>query len=247
MRAVAPQVYERFRRSQPGAIARRPHWWDVRLGMVSSPQAVKGPKPFFALYRDGDGAVDGYIQYRVNTAWNYRTPDGVVQVDELVAVTDEAYAALWRHCVGLDLVKKVTAENRPPVEPLPWLLSDQRAARQRERADLLWVRLLDIPSALMARSYRVEDRIVIEVCDPWLHRTLRLALNAGAASVTCDATDDPAELSLGVAELGAAYLGGTPLWPAAAAGRVTEHRPGAVASFDRLFGTSLLPWCGTWF
>ena len=65
--------------------------------------------------------------------------------------------------------------------------------------------------------------------------------------MTCEATTDPADLTIGVAEIGAAYLGGTPLWPAAAAGLVIEHRPGAVASFDRLFGTDPLPWCNTWF
>ena len=117
------------------------------------------------------------MQYRVHSDWAYRLPNGVVQIDELVAVTDDAYAALWRHCIELDLVKKVTAEDRPPLEPLPWLLSDRRAVRQRERADLIWVRLLDIPAAFVARTYRVEDRLVLEVTDSWRQRTLRVALD----------------------------------------------------------------------
>jgi predicted acetyltransferase len=144
-------------------------------------------------------------------------------------------------------VKTVTAENRPPLEALPWLLSDRRAVQQRGRADLLWVRLLDIPAALIARRYRVEDRLVLEVTDSWRQCTSRLALEAGAAAVTCVATDDPPELTIEVADLSAAYLGGTPLWTAAAAGRAIEHRCGAVASFDRLFGTDRHPFCGTWF
>jgi predicted acetyltransferase len=245
IRNEAPAVYERFRRSQPGAIKRLPRWWDVRFGIVSGP---KPPKPaFFALYRNEAGQVDGYVQYRIKSDWDYRVPRGLVEIDELLAVTNDAYSALWRHCVGLDLVKTVTAEDRPPTEALPWLLSDRRAARQRGRADLLWVRLLDLPAALITRRYRVEDRLVLDVTDSWRECTMRLALEAGATAVTCDVTDETADLTLEVADLSAAYLGGTPLWPAGAAGRAIEHRSGAIASFDRLFGTDPLPWCNTWF
>jgi predicted acetyltransferase len=244
MRSEAPAVYERVRRSQPGAITRRDRWWDVRFGIVRGPTPSK--PAFFALYRDEAGQVDGYVQYRIKSDWDYRVPQGLVEVDELVAGTDDAYSALWRHCIDLDLVKRVTAENRPPIEALPWLLSDRRAAQQRSRADLLWVRLLDVPAALIARRYRVEDRLVLEVTDSWRQCTNRFALETNA-EVSCAATEDAADLTVEVADLSAAYLGGTPLWPAAAAGRAIEHRCGAIANFDRLFGTDRLPFCSTWF
>ena len=245
MVAEAPVVYERYRLRQPGAIARPPRWWDVRYGIVGGPKPP--PPAFFALYRNDAGHIDGYVEYRIKSEWDYRVPRGVAEIAELVALTDDAYSALWRHCMSLDLVRTVTAEDRPPLEVLPSLLSDRRAVRQRGRSDLLWVRLLDLPAALIARRYRVEDRLVIEVTDAWLGRTSRLALAAGATSVSCDATGDAADLTVEVADLSAAYLGGTPLWPAAGAGRVIEHRDGAVAAFDRLFGTDPLPWCNTWF
>ena len=101
---------------------------------------------------------------------------------------------------------------------------------------------------MIARRYRVEDRLVLEVTDSWRDCTSRWTLEAGATSVTCEATDEEPELTVEVADLSAAYLGGTPLWPAAAAaGRAAEHREGAVACFDRLFGTERLPFCSTWF
>jgi predicted acetyltransferase len=247
IRQEAPALYDQFRRSQPGAIARLPRWWDVRFGMVRAPDAPKRPAAFFALHRSAAGAVDGYAQYRVHGEWDDRVSGGVVEIDELLAVSDDAYSALWRHCAGLDLVKKVTADNRPALEALPWLLADRRAVRQRGRADFLWVRLLDVPAALAARRYRVEDRLVLEVEDSWRGGAMRLALAAEASSATCGATDEPADLTVEVADLGAAYLGGMPLWPVAAAGRVIEHRAGAVAAFDRLFGADRPPWCNTWF
>jgi predicted acetyltransferase len=248
MRNVAPAVYERHRQSQPGAIGRGSRWWDIRLGILPAPGGKDQPEDFFVLHRDEAGVADGYARYRISSVWDYRVPRSVVDVGELVAVSDAAYIGLWRHCTSLDLVRRVTAENRPSLEPLPWLMSDPRAARQRQRADLVWVRLIDVPATLAARRYRVEGRLVIEVEDRFgPDRTVRVALDAGPDGAACEATRQTPDLSLDVADLGAAYLGGTPLWPAAAAGHVDEHRRGAVADFDRLFLTDRPPWCNTWF
>jgi predicted acetyltransferase len=127
-------------------------------------------------------------------------------------------------------------------------MSDRRAVRQQQRADMVWVRLLDLPATLAARRYRGEGRLVLEVADPFRpDGRVRVALDAGPDGAACRPTGDSPDLSLDVADLGAAYLGGTPLWPAAAAGQVDEHRRGAVADFDRLFLTDRPPWCNTWF
>jgi predicted acetyltransferase len=248
MRNVAPAVYERYRRSQPGAIGRGSRWWDVRLGVVPAPGRKDHTEDFFVLHCDEAGVADGYARYRVSSTWDYRVPRSVVDVGELVAVSEAAYVGLWRHCTSLDLVRRVTAENRPPLEPLPWLMSDRRAVRQQQRADMVWVRLLDLPVTLAARRYRVAGRLVLEVGDPFRpDGRVRVALDAGPDGAACRPTGDPPDLSLDVADLGAAYLGGTPLWPAAVAGQVDEHRRGAVAEFDRLFLTDRPPWCNTWF
>ena len=54
---------------------------------------------------------------------------------------------------------------------------------------------------------------------------------------------DAADLVLDVTELGAAYLGGTPLGALAAAGLVTEGRPGAVRQLSAALFWDLAPWC----
>jgi hypothetical protein len=76
---------------------------------------------------------------------------------------------------------------------------------------------------------------------------VRVALEGGPDGATCDVTAETADLTVDVGDLGASYLGGTPLWPVAAAGQVAEHRPGAVAAFDHLFLSDRPPWCSTWF
>jgi predicted acetyltransferase len=117
-----------------------------------------------------------------------------------------------------------------------------------DRSDFLWARLLDVPGALAARRYRVADRLTVEVVDPFRPASGgRFVLDAGPDGATCAPTSAPADLTLTASDLGAAYLGSTPLWPAAAAGRVDTHRRGVVDAFDRLFGSARPSWCNTWF
>ncbi|HEX5613783.1 MAG TPA: GNAT family N-acetyltransferase [Acidimicrobiia bacterium] len=247
MRETAPAVYDQLRRAQPGAIGRDDRYWDVTFGVVPAFGTPEKGQQFGVVRRDADGAIDGYAQYRITADWDYRIPAGVLELDDLVALTDDAYHALWRHCIEVDWITRVRAENRPPVEPLPQLLIDPRVVRQRERADLMWLRIVDVAAALSARTYRVADRLVLDVVDEFFDHGGRFVLETTTDAARCAPTSDAADLTLAVADLGAAYLGGTALWPAAAAGRVRAHTAGAVERFDRLFLTDRAPWCHTWF
>ena len=60
-------------------------------------------------------------------------------------------------------------------------------------------------------------------------------------------TDAPADVALDVDVLGAAYLGGAPLGPYVAVGRIDERIPGFVAALDRGLRTARAPWATTGF
>jgi len=240
IRKAAPPIYERHRLEQPGAIERSDWVWDTILAVVQTAFNKDAQSAFHVLH------PDGWMSYRIEERWEERHPQSTLKVIDLVALSPEAYAALWCHAIGHDLVVKVVADDRPEIEPLPWLLGDRRRAQQRGRSDFLWARLLDVPAALTARTYGAEDRLVIEVVDafrPTSGRRFRLDSGDG----TCTTTSDEPDLTVSTAALGAAYLGGTPLWPAAASGSVQEHTDGAVARADRLFAVQPPPWCNTWF
>ena len=70
--------------------------------------------------------------------------------------------------IDVDLVARVSFENLPVDDPVRWKLRDPRRLRATTMADWLWVRLVDVPRALEARRYRVEDRLVVEVTDTFL-------------------------------------------------------------------------------
>ena len=55
-------------------------------------------------------------------------------------------------------------------------------------------------------------------------------------------TTDPADLTLDVAALGAAYLGGTTLNSFGAAGWIDEHSPGALNQLSAAFVSPTAPW-----
>jgi predicted acetyltransferase len=60
-------------------------------------------------------------------------------------------------------------------------------------------------------------------------------------------TDEPAELVLDVAELGALYLGDVSPSALVRSGRLSAVKADAVRVADRLFAVSGAPWCGTYF
>ena len=239
-------VFEAWRARTPGEIRRIDYRWDYQFGVrVSNDERWNG---FVALHRDGSGAVDGYVRYKVEQGWELRQPRSTLNVEDLHGVDRAAEGELWRFLAGVDWVSTVVANRRSPSDPLPWLLSNARAARVTEAGDGLWVRLLDVPRALEARTYERTGSLVLEVVDDDAAggRT-RFLLDASADGATCRSTDRSADLTIHVAALGAAYLGGSPLTFAVRGRGFDEHRPGALAEADALLRTIDEPWCSTFF
>ena len=241
-------VFEAWRLRQPGEIRRLDSDWDYDLGLRDS---AWGPtwKGFLAIHRDGSGDLDGYARYSVaDDKWDQRQPRNVLKLDEMHALSDEAAVALWRYLTDIDWVASIRAPRRSPGDRLPWFLTNARDAGLSESGDGLWVRLLDVPRALAARTYEREAKVVLEVVDPESSggRT-RIQLDAGPDGATCQETDRSPDLTLDVAALGAAYLGGTRLRDAVVPTGVDEHRDGALREADRLFRTADEPWCSTFF
>jgi predicted acetyltransferase len=197
---------------------------------------------FFALH-EGVTGVDGYTTYKVAQDWPDGTPNSTLQVRDLVAANPGAYADLWRFVLDVDLVASVEASNRPIDEPLFHLMREPRRLRAR-MFDNLWVRLVDVPSALGARRYAAAGRLVFEVADPFCAwNEGRYALGAaedGAAVV--NATTDTVEIACTASDLGATYLGGTSFRQLHRAGRVEERAKGALARADAMFGWDPAPW-----
>jgi predicted acetyltransferase len=238
------KAYDTVLSGQPGFFTRNEDWWERVLDDPAEER--RGASPLRCLLAaDGDG-VRGYALYRSTARWEEGTvlPDGVIDVWELIAADPAAGAALWRDLLSRDLVGEVTADLRPADDPLVYQLHDSRRARVR-LVDNLWVRIIDLPGALARRAYAAPVDVVLEITDGLLPGNAgrwRLAAGSGRTA-DCARTDEPADIALDVRELGAAYLGGTRLAGLAAAGLVSELRPGAVGALSTAMSWDPAPWC----
>ncbi|MFJ7147583.1 GNAT family N-acetyltransferase [Streptomyces sp. NPDC100445] len=229
------EVYDRYRRVQPGALSRPHRWWALRAGQ---PPVSPAPR-YVAVHRDVHGVPDGYASYSIDS--------GTLTVDETIATDDAVFTALARFVLGHDLVSHVVFKHVPPDHPLPWQFADLRAGEVSGRTDWLWVRLLDVPRALTARGWFTDGELVLDVDDPFLGRRDRYLLTVRDGRADCVPTDRQPDLSLDISDLGSVYLGGTTPSTLVRAGHIRAHHSGAAALADALFRGERSPHCLHWF
>ncbi|MGB8942891.1 MAG: GNAT family N-acetyltransferase [Streptomyces sp.] len=233
-------VYARRVSERPGMLARQPGW--ERLGLLDPESERQGSSPLQCVVAERDGEIVGYARYQVKPDWDVAGPSGTVRLRDLEADDPASCAALWRFLFGIDLTSTVEAHSRPTDDAVFQLVSDVRRCRLQVR-DSLHVRLVDVGAALAARTYRTPVNLVLDIEDafcPW--NAGRWRLTGDLKDATCERTDDDADLALSVRDLGSAYLGGVSLASLAAAGRVRELRPGALAEATTAFGSDVAPW-----
>jgi predicted acetyltransferase len=223
-----------------GRIERPQLWWNGAAGAAN-----RSKDPRYAVVHGTPGAEDGYVRYHPTSAGPWFTDtDRTIVVDDLVARTPQVYLALLRFLLTIDLAHRLVFSKLPVDHGLEKLLVDERALRTVSIDDETWLRLVDVPAALSARTYRGPDAVTIAVTDALLpaNNGRYLASSSGVGR-----TDNVPDLSLDVATLARVYLGGTRWWQLAQAGLVQEHRPGALAAAEQLFGTDRAPYAGTMF
>lgn len=242
---VLPDIHDRARRQTPGDIDRSAAWWEQYFKDKEKDRGGASAR-FYVVHETEAEQPDGYWAYRVKGDWPHGLPGATLTIDDWAVTSDAAYANLWRQILDVDLVAKVSSWKRPVDEPLRFLLADARRMRVTSMTEELWLRPIDVPACLMARSYRIDGRLVFEVVDDFMGFSAgRFALDASTEGASCATTDAPADLTLGVAELGAIYLGGTNATLLARAGRIDEHTVGALDRADVLFSTARAPYCRT--
>jgi predicted acetyltransferase len=243
-RALEPEIFDRARRVQPGAVSRFDPWWtDEQF------HTEMGAR-FDVVFESPEGSLDGYLTYGIRQQWGTGGPNHRLAVSDLVAVTPVASNALWRYACEVDLVRTVFAHNAPIDLVVGWSMTSPRAARINDVRDSLWTRIVDVPTALSARTYAMDGSLVLEVRDslrPDGDADGRFALTGGPHGATAGATTADPELVMDIASLSAAWLGGVPFSTLARAGRIDEVVAGALARADAMFASSPLPLAMTWF
>jgi predicted acetyltransferase len=192
-----------------------------------------------AVVHDDEGPA-AFAIFARKLGWTNGAPDGEFAMWTWAAATGAAERRLLSVVLDLDLVAKVKMRNIPADGPFVTLMKDIRSAQFTVR-DNIWVRLLDVPKALAARGYRTDAAVTIEISDKQLPGNAgvwRVRIAGGTAEVT--RSDGPAQLTIPIQELSAAYLGGVTIASLASASLVTGD-PAAIATLSAAFAGDEAP------
>ncbi|GIH11116.1 UPF0256 protein [Rhizocola hellebori] len=227
------EAYELVRAERPGYISRNKQWWDFVLADPASRRYGGGPRRAIVHY--GQSGPDGYAFYRVKQQWNELGPDGVVQVNNVVAANPVAYRELWRFLLDMDLTRTVSVGFAAIDEPILDMVNEPRRLGAT-LSDGLWLRIVNVIDALSARRYAAPLDLVLQVEDQLFpQNTGKFRITGLKTGAHCVLTTDQPDLVLDIATLSALYLGGGSAGGLAAAGRIQELRPGAVAEAHAAF------------
>ncbi|MBB4683592.1 putative acetyltransferase [Amycolatopsis jiangsuensis] len=241
--ATASAIHERIGLRRPGMIARPARWWEVSY---SRKLDLEGYRLAVHTGPGDSGVPDGFAVFRTVPQRDHLDPNhgALLEAEDFVTADDAAVAGLWRFLLSVDLLATVNAPGRPVDEEVGVLLTDSRRARTVSVGDELWLRLVDVPAALAARTYGTADPVVLDVADRMLpDNTGRYRIGPDGVERTGAAAD----LALDVDTLAMLYLGEWRPATLALAGRITGADPGALSRADALFRTAQRPWCGTHF
>ena len=240
------EIVPRLRAAHPsldptraGYMSRSAQWW-----VLGYERRLLDDQLLVAAHLNPAGEVDGWVAYQPadNDSDDPRANSNL-QVLDFQAADQGVENDLWRYLIGIDLVDDIVVYFRPADDPIEEILVDAYAVRS-ERDDELWVRLVDVPAALAARTYGVAEPVVIEVDDPVLPANSgRYRVGPHGMAPTADA---PA-LTMAADTLGKLYLGTFRASTLAAIGRITVTDPAALPAADRLFAVDRPAFNGTLF
>jgi len=237
---LLPSVYERWRPAVPGALSRSDVWWEHRVLGDLPEYRNDMSKRRIVVAEDGDD-VRGYVLYRQKSDWSGPVAGGKVAIDEMIAVDDDARRGLWSFVTSIDLFPKIAWSSVPVDEPL-LIEADEPRRLQPENFDALWLRILDMRRTLEARTWSADGRLVLDVVDETRDTGGRWSIEVTNGRATCDRTTDPADVTLGVGDLGALYLGGRSAVQLQRAGRI-EGAAEVVVLLDRMAWWPRAPYC----
>jgi predicted acetyltransferase len=241
---VVPPIYEHAARWRVGTISRPAWMWTRILKGASEPTTTPfGKGSFVAVHTSADGTDDGYVFYDVDWNDEFATnPVGTGKVHDLWGSSPAVELELWRFLLDIDLIIEWEAEVRPVDDPVRRAMNDSRAYETRRRIDDQWVRILDVDAALDERTYGPSDSTVsLEVHDPMFDDNCATWEVSSAGSTR---SAGPADFTVDIATLSAAYLGAVSWNDLASIGAVDASHD-IVCRLDALFAVRPSPVCGT--
>lgn len=239
---VAPQVHAALLPRRPGHLDRSEAMWQLETFDPEHNRHGAGPKRY-AVHFTADGSVDGFATFRIKHDSQLTDHGREAVISDLDAAGPAGYARLWRWLFDLDLVSAFSRRTAPIHDPIRQLVANPRMIKT-SLFDGTYARIVDVTSALRARTYATELDTVIEVADRFLPETGgRFSLRGGPEGATVERTSASPDLTVSTRQLSAGYLGAVSLTEFQQAGLLDEHTPGTAARISTAFASWHEPWC----
>jgi predicted acetyltransferase len=262
-----PDLFHQARLSIPGELMRPLLWWRLLLGKdrgerLSNQTRCASAAPRLTLAaRAGNPVGYAVLECRGTGGAPGGRPRSSygsdhfchLELRELVSLDLGALASLAADlCSHYEALRAasgceplVELEHRPDPDPLSRVLAPPYALRALSRHSSLFLRLLEVGTALSARRYGCSGRLLLGVVDSsWPENTGRYSLevdDAGVATVERLPRSGPADITLDACGLASVYLGGRLPSQLARGGREGPRTAGVVELADRLFRTGIAP------
>jgi predicted acetyltransferase len=241
---VLADVYDRVCAQTPGMYERTRAWWEHHSLHDSEPHR-HGGGPLFRAVWELDGRPEAYALYRDRRDfdWRHGVPTGHLHVLEAMGTSPLATREIWSFIFGIDLTERIRADREAGLPPLMFMLDEPRRLRI-SLSDGIYVRIVDIKSALEARSYLADGSVVFEVNDAQLpHNNGRWKVDVSGGRATVEKTSSEPDIITAITDLGSVYLGGFTFAQMSIGDSLHEAVPGALRRADQIFRTDVQPWC----
>jgi predicted acetyltransferase len=183
-----------------------------------------------AVY-ERDGAVEGYVLYKISGWQQDRDPHRTLRVDELVAATPRAREALLSFLAGLDPMVYGIKHFTPRGEPLHPYLKSSYVKASIEPDQML--RLVGVEKALGYLELASEVSLVLDIRDDVIPEN-HGQYTVGDGKVIRGAEAEES-VSLDVRRLAQLYAGYLPVGDLARHGLLDASSPEAIRSLDSIF------------
>ncbi|PQZ95745.1 GNAT family N-acetyltransferase [Arthrobacter sp. MYb227] len=194
-----------------------------------------------ALHLDARGEVDGFITYEFS-GWKAKTP--ALSIGQLSALNGAARRELIGYLAAHDLIEEIT--GRGPVDDvLRSALVNPRDYKVTRVGDHLWMRILDVPAVLGARSYTNDGKISLGVRDDLslVNGVWELSVENSVPQVRRAPADKSVDATLDVRDLATLVMGMRTATHLEQAGLLNAHHGQALEILDLLFSTTATPYC----
>ena len=194
------------------------------------------------MHLDDAGEPDGYVLYRYDRSGEIRAIDVTTWSRCLPA----AYLRLWQYLADVDLVQRVRWNFAPTTTRSSGRWSTRGCGSVTKVSDFLWLRVLDVPTALAARPWGADGSVVLEVDDPQGHAAGRWQVRVEDGRASVERTEAAADVRLAADTLGSLYLGGVTVPTLRVSGRLAGDGE-ALATFAAMADAGPTPYCITGF